>query len=338
MLPTFRKHGIGWRLKWRLRCTTRLRTIGATPGSWRTKHDRIPPGLAAALYSEAQALAARDPSPVSIARQLSASHALSLSPGTVRHWIVGDRKLQRRNVLDDRPSPDLSFVIGANIGDGCALTNGWSVKLEVTDLDFAEAFNASMAKVFSHPVTNKILVRNQPGRLPLYVVKYSSKQLVELLRLPQSKLLEIAFAFPREFLRGFFDAEGHVDVGINRYLQLSIGAENTDKSLLQRVRKLLKEMGINSRIDRKRTAGSVQVIRGREFKKRRTSYSLIIGKRDDIERIVERVGFSIQRKVGKVNDALSLNANVSPAERPQAWKQLYLKKRGEWVKRDLTVT
>ena len=235
--------------------------IGESPGSWRVEHDRIPPGLAKKIYDEVQKLSTEDPSPVSLARRLSASYSLSLSPGTIRHWIVGDRKLQRRNVFKQKPSHALSYIIGANIGDGCTLTENWIVKLEVTDRDFAETFNNRMAELFDRLRPNKILVRQSAGRLPMYIAKYSSKQLVELLRLPLKKLLGIAFAFPRDFLRGFFDAEGHVDVGISSVssgFKLSIGAENSDKWLLLRVRTLLEQLSIDSRLHRKREAGSIK--------------------------------------------------------------------------------
>ena len=137
-----------------------------------------------------------------------------------------------RKVFRQEPSPELSYVRGANIGDGCTLIDNWIVKLEVTDRDFAEAFNTSMAALFSRKTPNKILTKRfKVKRLPMYVVRYACRPLVELLRLPLEKILEIAFKFPREFLRGFFDAEGHVDVGITKYLFLSVGAENTSKAL-----------------------------------------------------------------------------------------------------------
>jgi len=311
--------------------------IGKQPGSWRAKHDRIPPQLAATLFAEARELAAKDPSPVSIARQLSASHSLSLSPGTIRHWIVGDRKPQGtkvfRNVFKQEPSPSLSYVIGANVGDGCTLTENWIVKLEVTDYDFAETFNKCMARLFSRVRPNKILVRLAVGRFPMYIVKYSCKQLVELLRLPLKKLLQIALAYPREFLRGLFDAEGHVDVGVGRYLSVSVGADNSSKTLLQRVRQLLKEaLNIDSAIHRKREAGSIKVIRGEAFVMRRTSYSVIITGIDDVTRFAASVGFSIHRKIQKLEDALLICSTVAPRGRPSAWKHLYFKRSGEWVR------
>ena len=238
-------------------------------------------------------------------------------------------------MFEPKPSRALSYIIGANIGDGCSLTKSGCVKLEVVDLDFAETFNRSMAVLFSRVRPNVILRRIfTSGRLPLYIVKYTSRQLVKLLRLPLRDLLKLAFAYPREFLRGFFDAEGHVDVSAVRRFQLSVGAENSNKFLLRRVRELLRiAFGMRSFIDSKRKAGSTKVIRGRTFVMRRASFSLVICRWSDECKFAEGVGFSILRKEQKLVDALQIVASEPPSNRSSAWKVLYTKERGEWVRR-----
>lgn len=243
------------------------------------KHDVIPPELAKIIYSKSLELAAAGLGANRIASRLSIAHSLSVAPGTISHWIAGNRRPRLRNLFEPKPSKALSYIIGANLGDGCNLVKSGCVKLEVTDLDFAQAFNSMMASLFSRDTPNKILIRRfESDRLPLYVVKYVSRQLANLLMLPLNKLLRIAFAYPREFLRGFFDAEGHVDVKITKLLGLSVGAENSNRGLLLGVQRLLKVLGIVSRIDRKRKAGSIKVIRGKAFLMKRTSYSVVIGK------------------------------------------------------------
>ncbi len=308
-------------------------------GEWKAKHDAVPPELVDVLYSKTLELATAGLGPARIASQLHDTYSLRVSPGTLRHWIVGDRKpehnTQLKNVFKQEPSRALSYIIGANIGDGCTLTKNWCVKLEVTDFDFASTFNNSMATLFSRSVPNKILVRKfKSERLPLYVVKYSSKQLVGLLRLPLRRLLELAFAFPREFLRGFFDAEGHVDISAKRFFSLAAGAENSDRTLLAKVRLLLgREFGIGSRIERKRERGSLMIIRGRSFRKRRTSYSLMIRRLDDLKKFERIVGFSIKRKNQKLRDALAILRRYGRKFAPLEWAKLYLKRNGEWVRR-----
>ena len=313
--------------------------IGELPGSWRAKHDRIPPLLAKPLYEKVQELAKVDSSPVSVSRQLSNSFSLSLSPGTIRHWMVGDRSpgvgaSKVRNVFKLEPSPALSYIIGANKGDGCTMTKSGMVKLEVTDWDFARTFNANMTTLFSRAKPNKILVRRRSDRLPMYIVKYSSRQLVQLLRQPLKILIELASAFPCEFLRGFFDSEGHVDVSITKYLKLRVGAENTNKKLLSQVRQLLSSQGIASKTYRRRKKGTIMMIRGKTFLKRRTSYSVEIGRLSDVKSFAYEIGFSIKRKHQKLRDAFSVIATHVPRARPAVWKRLYSKKGGEWVRQE----
>jgi DNA endonuclease len=291
------------------------------------------------LYSKTLELAKEGQGPSGIARQLHDFYSLRISPGTLRHWIVGDREpkrnTQHKNIFKHEPSPELSYIIGANIGDGCTLTKGWCVKLEVTDLDFATTFNASMAYLFSRASPNKILTRNGVGRLPMHVVKYSSKQLTRLLRMPMTKLLELAFAFPREFLRGFFDAEGHVDVKVSvQGFHVCAGVENSNIRLLQRIKHVLFTVWqIHSNINRKRLAGSLKMIRGKTFRMRKTSFTLLINKLDDLGKFARQIGFSIKRKEQKLEDAFSIIARHEPKDRAEKWAQDYFKLRGEWVKR-----
>ncbi len=298
-------------------------------------YDRIPPELSAALYSKAIELAKNGLGGIRIARELSRRYPLAVCPGTINHWIYGDREPRIRNVFETKPSPQLSYIIGANMGDGCKLLKSGCVKLEVTDLDFAEAFNSSMATLFSRKRPNKVLKRVFPGlRLPIFVVKYTSRQLTCLLSRSMRELLELAFAYPREFLRAFFDAEGHVDVGIGRYFQLAVGVENSDKRLLYLIRHVLKGvMGIESRVYRKREAGSIKVIRGKAFSMRRTSYALIIQRLADVRRFDESIGFSISRKSLNLKDALSILTYSDAKERPTLWRRHYSKLKGEWVRR-----
>jgi len=316
----------------------RLRSSRGSGGEWRAKHDAIPPELVDALYSKALEHAADGLGPARIAGRLYDAYSLRVSLGTLRHWIVEDREpernTQRKNIFKHEPSRALSYIIGANIGDGCTLTKNWCVKLEVTDFDFASTFNTNMATLFSRTSSNKILTRNEDGRLPMYVVKYSSKQLAKLLRLPLRKLLKLAFAFPHEFLRGFFDAEGHVDVGAKGSFSLGAGAENTDRTLLGKVKLLLRrEFGISSRIYRKRESGSLMTIRGKSFRKRRPSFSLIIRRLEDLTKFDRLVGFSIKRKDQKLKDALAILQKHGRKVASIEWAKLYLKHNGEWVRR-----
>jgi len=273
-----------------------------------------------------------------IARELSAEYGLRVCPMTVSHWINGNRKPAIMNIFRDEASPQLSYIIGAALGDGCSLEKSGCVKLEVTDKDFAQVFNSSMARLFNREVSNKIFVRRFEGdRLPLFVVKHNSKQLTNLLRLPMKKLLDLAFAFPREFLRGFFDAEGHVDVSATDYFSVIAGVENLNKLLLLRIKKiLLAAFGINSSVSLKRRSGTVKTIRAKSFRMRKSSFTLRICRLRDLQEFRQRIGFSISRKNEKLSDALLTSERYGRNERSTQWRQEYIKIRGEWIRRRLS--
>ena len=298
------------------------------------KHDRIPPEFAHAMYTRAMDLASTGLGGIRIARKLSLEYSLRVSPGSVNHWIYGDRKPRLRNVFIERPSPSLSYVMGSNIGDGCKLTKSGCVKLEVTDLDFAQEFNSNIATLFSRSHANKILVRRfDEERLPLFVVRYNSKQLTKLLQRSLQDLLEIASDYPGDFLRGLFDAEGYVAVHAKSDFQVLVGLEHTNAELLDWVKRTLRRsFQIESRINLKRKSGTLKTIRGKSFRMKKTSFSLHITGIRNLQRLDEEVGFSISRKTEKMRDAMLVLLQFVPRKRAARWMEMYSKHKGRWPK------
>jgi hypothetical protein len=86
-------------------------------------------------------------------------------------------------------------------------------------------------------------------------------------------------------------------------------------------------------INRKRKAGSLKMIRGNAFRMRKTSFTLLINRFEDLQKFEKQIGFSITRKNQKLEDAFSIVAKYRPKERTEMWAQNYFKLRGEWVKR-----
>ncbi len=286
------------------------------------------------LYRQSMELAVSGLGSDRIARELSQRYSLNISPRTIAHWIAGDRRPQLRNIFEEKPSPNLSYVIGAAKGDGCSLLKSGIVKLEVTDRDFAVKFNLSMAALFRGKTPNKVLIRRFGGaRKALYIMKYSSRQLVELLARPLKELWGFAKAFPLEFLRGFFDAEGHADVTAKSALNVAIGADNCNPFFLVLVKRtLLKAYGIRATIRLKRPAGFPKVIRGKSFVTRRASYTIYLNRLDDVLRFSSEIGFSIGRKNEKLDDVLRIQELHGHKIGAQVWKQSYFKRKGEWTR------
>jgi intein-encoded DNA endonuclease-like protein len=298
-------------------------------------HDAIPAHLSKQLYEKSLELSATGLGSIRIARELSRASSLSISPGTIAHWIAGNRRPRLRNIFEEKPSPNLSYVIGAAKGDGCSLSKSSLVKLEVTDWDFATTFNSAMAQLFSRDTPNKILTRRFGStRKTLYIVKYSSRQLVELLRRPVMTLSNLVVVHPRDFLRGFFDAEGHADVTATTRLTLAVGADNCDRSILLLVKRTLADaLWIQAIVQLRRKAGFRKVIRTDSFVTKRTSYAVRITRLHAVEKFSSGIGFSICRKKEKLDDALRIYRLHGPTLGAVLWRESYFKRNGQWRKR-----
>lgn len=289
------------------------------------------------LYSEAFDLKAKDGmGAIRIAEILSRRYSLGISPRTIGRWIAGDRHPRVGNAFQDEPTAELSYVIGAVYGDGSLVPRSNVVKIEVTDKEFAERFNQTISHLFGRDIQNRILIRcfSSLHRLPLYVVKYASSQLMLLLRRPIGELDQFIRAYPREFLAGFFDAEGYVSVSARIKLSVVVGAENSDPALLSLVKSVLHDnLGIGCTLFMKRPEKSKKTIRGQTFETRHPVYSLLMSKNHDVANYLTNVGFSIPRKMEKLRDAVWLLEEFSPTKAASFWILLYEKRSNEWIKK-----
>ena len=74
-------------------------------------------------------------------------------------------------------------------------------------------------------------------------------------------------------------------------------------------------------------------IRGVTLVTRRASYNLLMTSRDRVKRFHDLDGFSIHRKMEKLEDALRILKTKDRKKRPDAWKERYYKQNGEWTRR-----
>ena len=108
-----------------------------------------------------------------------------------------------------QPSPELSYVIGVLIGDGCISNyhGKYSVILNVTDETFALSFKTALRRLGLHPRLNSSIPKTKSRRY--FRVTAMSKTFAEwYIQLRPEDILSIAKSFPLEFLRGFYEAEG----------------------------------------------------------------------------------------------------------------------------------
>jgi len=192
------------------------------------------------------------------------------------------------------PSPELSYVIGAFLGDGWKqkrknMISGidYQISLAAIDRDFVEKFSDSIIKVLNRKPRN-IYEKHRPNRQVLYTVTYGSKQLYTLLEYPLDEVIKVASPHPKSFLQGFYDAEGYVAIGKNNSIR--VGLSNSNLKMLNVSKNLLEsEFGIRARIEKDTSR-----------KKYKKAYKLILRSRDDIMKFKKLVNFSIKRKAKKI--------------------------------------
>jgi hypothetical protein len=152
----------------------------------------------------------------------------------------------RRSVYPKlEPSPQLSYVIGVLIGDGCISQYrhrsgkySWNVILSVTDEAFALSFRQALLDLGLHPRLS--LSKRDSTRKNCFRVTAFSKSFVEWFdALSEEQLARVVSKYPIEFLRGFYESEGTAS-------QHRVCLVNTDVWKLEIARQLIESLGFQT--------------------------------------------------------------------------------------------
>lgn len=157
------------------------------------------------------------------------------------------------------PSPELAYILGVCLGDGCVKSyikgkekkTSYEIILAVKHKEFAESFKRALEKIGLRPNMHLTYRKDRPNESPLWRIEAHSKVFVEWYKEIASnmdKLYEFLKKCPngfKEFIRGFYESEGHYYEGYNKLggLQRNLCIYNTDKDLIDLVARILKEMG-----------------------------------------------------------------------------------------------
>jgi len=231
-----------------------------------------------------------------ISRIIDERYGVRLNPGMICNWVKGRyHPLGKYNRMVE--GPGLAYVVGAWLGDGSLARDRsdykhW-VRLEVSDYDFAEEWGRRLAEALgrSKPYTPRWDDSHQR-----WAVRGSSILLYSLLRRAREDpwiLMPYLEKYPGEACRGFFDAEGSVDINYYR-----IRAGNTDPRIIGLFEELLGKLGIGCRTYRCRQKEAFISPENGKVYRRNSEFGIflaIYGK-DNILRFAERVGFTIARK------------------------------------------
>lgn len=260
---------------------------------------------------------------------------LHLPSSTVYNWVTNRNSPYGSYTTPDlQPSPALSYIAGAFLGDGGLIKSSsfhYELRLRVKDYDFADRVAACLSKIIQKPKQARL------DRRKFFLVRIWSRLLFEYLS-DWDSIRETSEHFPADFIRGFADAEGTPAVSVYtnskshfRKLSFYIVLVNTDKALLEYIAHLLRtkfEISSNIFLERKRI----------RMWSKLPCYRLTLNRRADQRRFSTSIGFQMKRKNQKMLDALHLLDSYEPRRAAFEWERLYEKRGRNWVRRNQAAT
>lgn len=261
-----------------------------------------------ALFERVRQLGEEGLSQLQIQRRIKEETGYPLSRSTISYWLRGihtpyrhGRKEGGKRRRQLRVGPELSYILGAALGDGSTLYDekreSYRVTLSAKDLDFVMEFARCFAVVTGKDAPYKIRLRKD-GK---WVCEGFSKAVCQLVKGGIEKLkpvVEQSDENIRAFIRGFCDAEG----GVIRSGYIII--VNTCKDLIDYIADLLQKLQIAGKIY-ERKLPKISIIKGRVAHSRHeVIYRLKISRKDNLRRFAQLVGFVIQRKQRRLEEII----------------------------------
>lgn len=217
--------------------------------------------------------------------------------GRIYSWIssIGAKPSPEPNLTS---TPSLAYILGVLYGDGSVtrypLQNGgfaYTFRLKVTDKEFIDSFKSSLGRIGLHSSRVYIERRDPKKWSDMYYVKAYSKpfyrwfkglswdQLYKFLQTTEMK---------REFIRGFYESEGHVSRSHPKRKNdkcWRVGITNTNFELITLIQRILNDLGF-----------FFFAHKGKMRLPRRQKYELRLYKREDVKRFLTEIGSCIPRK------------------------------------------
>ena len=258
------------------------------------------------------------------------------SKHTVQRWARKTHSPSSNiRLFEPRPSEELSFFLGAWLGDGWADTNdgGKRLLLKVRSYDFAKEFAYCATKILGK--TNPYRVRTVNKNGIWYLVKVTSLMLYLFVTQPLDFLRKYVETCPRGFLKGLFTAEGNPTVSIAQrghpHLTVDVTVSNSDHDLMELTRDMLIAQNLRPgkiRLHiREGTVTNLAIAR-------KTVWLIHLGWFGDVVLFHHTIGFADSVKQTKLNDAISLITEKGRIKAASEWKFFYNKVNGDWVKKD----
>jgi len=217
---------------------------------------------------------------------------IGVSKSAVWNWING-HGFGNMNMPNLSPSPELSYIIGAILGDGSVFKSQrhYAIALSVCDYDFIMEFNRCICSILGRKKLYSVMRdrRRERNYSDRYRIRFSSKVLFHFLHNRTIKdFQEIIDKYPAEFVRGFADAEGSVFYKKGKkqnVIRVGLSLANTNYNLLKFLKEVLeKHFGIKSYIEPNK---------------------LVIWSRENIKKFYKYIGFTIKRKQNRLINVVS---------------------------------
>lgn len=249
---------------------------------------------------------------------------------TIRRWVKGERNPHKKLNTIKNFDENLPYVIGLLMGDGCfykVIKNGsynnGRIILGVKDKDLAQKFSFSISNILKNK--KKYGLRLSKDKR-VYIVELHSKELVELLLKEFNDLIKVIKISEVSFMRGFFDAEGCINIKYQKNrIYPRIFLTNSDINLINYVKNYLKRKGIRSSIQINTKRGKEKIILNKKTKTTKDCYNLSIENLEGVKKFADEINFTVNRKKTKLNNIIrniEKHGNYIP---PRKWKDLKLK-------------
>lgn len=266
-----------------------------------------------------------------ISKFLTEVHGIHVPNGTVQNWILGIHNPVRRlhRYFVPTPSAELSYIIGAVLGDGYTTEDRGNGIVGFTnkDQDLLMHYLSCLSKILRVAKAGRIT----SGCYAVSKATIKCRLLAIFLRKPLYESAPFIEKHPASFIRGFFDAEGSAIITISRgRLSAGVSASNTDLRLLRYISRLLRgSFHIHSSITVQRKPWRT-VIHGKPVQFKKTVFGLRVRRMWGVQVFASKIGFASARKQMALEEALALIRAHGSREAAFYWSRNYKKIGTRW--------
>jgi len=260
---------------------------------------------------------------------------------TLKRWNAGQTAPNTCvNKFDAKPSEELSFFLGAWLGDGWEdhSDHGKRLSLKVRSIDFATEFASCATRILNKTEPYKVRSLSEPDG-QWYFVKATSILLHQFANQPFPKLIEYIENHPIGFLRGFFTAEGNpsVSVASKRFgleFAVTICVSCTCLDYIVFSREQLLKLGYRpTNLTAGYREGVPHPIKGVMYQSNATEWQFRLARIPEVERFLLEIGFADGVKQAKASFAAEILKKYGPRKSPEVWMREFEKVGRKWTRK-----